>query len=441
MSRIARYAAAAKDAPFVIWMSATIGQNPAELAYLSPVFTQITGAPRSALSDFGQWLADEGFAVTWNARFKKWDWGVIPADATAAEVEVMNRMREKDLKRVNRMLFGPDAPSIRRLPTDIAGWPEIQRIPMPVDLDLAERALYEQAWTEFRAAIGLARRGKDPKGALAARTRFRQKASLIRVPGTVEQVLGLIENGRQVAVSVEWIESLDAIREALERAKVACAEFSGRNEPVREQERLRFQRGYAQVMLFTVTAGISLHQGEQLPDGSLASDVPRATVVHDPRYSGLDSIQIEGRTHRDGKASNVYYSFAVGTVEQQITRTLLSRIRSTKTMSGDDVTVLRELENLLDSTADSAPAGVGAATPAPGPAAAATTAVDRPARPAAAGPVRRAPAAPAGDRSMTPEERAFRDALAGGRARSAAKRVATPAEKAALRARMGSRQN
>src|SRR5690606_26916582 len=128
---------------------------------------------------------------------------------------------QRDLHRIKALLFDrADAPAIRRLPTDIAGWPQIQRIVVPVELSPAERALYEQAWTEFRAAMRLARRGGDPASGLAARRRFRQRASLLRVPGTVEQVLDLLDNGHQVAVSCEWLETIDAIRDALARHHV-----------------------------------------------------------------------------------------------------------------------------------------------------------------------------------------------------------------------------
>lgn len=351
MGRIARYAETAKTAPFVVWMSATIGQNPAELSYLSPLLAQMTGATRTALSDFGQWLADQGYAVEYNARFDTWEWGKVPAEATEAEKAVIEARCARDLKRMNALLFGPDAPSIRRLPTDVAGWPEIQRMLHPVGLDLGEQVLYASAWSEFRSSMNLAARGRDPKGAMAARVRFRQKASLIRVAGTVEHVLDLVENGHQVAVSTEWIESLDAIRDGVEKAGVACAEFSGRNPSVREQERLRFQRGQAQVILFTVKEGISLQAGEPLPDGTAATSAQRSTIVHDPRYSGLDAIQVEGRCHRDGQFARVYYCYAQGTVEEDITRRLLSRVGSTKAMSGDDVSMIRALEGVLDRAA------------------------------------------------------------------------------------------
>jgi hypothetical protein len=480
-ARIARYAAAAKSAPFVIWMSATAGQNPTELGYLAPLLSQITGAAKSDLKDFGQWLADEGFCVTYNARFKKWDWGLIPADAAPAEVAQIEAHKERDLARIRALLFdGTDSPSIRRLPTDIAGWPEIQRIAFPVDLDAGERMLYMFAWTSFRADMHLAAKGRDPKGGMAARLRFRQKASLIRVPGTVDWALDMIDNGHQPVISVEFHETSDAIREGLEKANVTVAEFSGRNTNTREQERLAFQRGQRQVMLFSVTEGISLHQGEALGDGTFATNTPRATMVHDPRYSGLDSIQIEGRAHRDGMAANVYYAFAAGTVEEQIVRTLVGRVLSTKSMAGDDVTAVKELEAVLDAAADANDAwAMPSAATSPTPSTAATTAAGTSAsarkttsaapaaktvakqtpaggrapglpvtRPASAGratprssqaprsaPRRSAPAAPTSSGGMTPEERALREALSGGK-KATGKRRPTPEERAAFENRL-----
>lgn len=458
-SRIARYSATASSAPFVIWMSATAGQNPVELGYLAPLLAQLTGAKRSDLADFGQWLADEGFCVTYNARFKKWDWGLVPTEATASEVATVEAAKARDLRRIRDLLFaGTQSPAIRRLPEDIAGWPTIVRIPYPVDLDPGARAQYEQAWTEFRAGMNLARRGNDPKReGYAARLRFRQKASLLRVEGTVDLVTDLLENGHQVVVSVEFLETLDAIRDHLARAKVSVGEYSGRNAETRETERLAFQTGRHRVMVFTVTEGISLHQGELLQDGTLATDAPRTTVLHDPRYSGIEGVQIEGRAHRDGKPAPVYYPYAARTVEEKIVRTLTGRILTMKEMVGDDVSGIAQLQAILEQTAEAtdafegpsagpaaqhpAPPALGStagATPgamtraaSPGRGAGATQSRSAPAQrpgPAAPAAARTGRATPTAGRSsgvtkrsgaarapvtMTPEEAAFRAAMAG----------------------------
>lgn len=339
-ARIAQYhkALAAKPRPpFLLWMSATAGQNPVELSYLAPLLAQVTRSPSGALKDFGPWLLGQKFNVVEDPRWKKWSW---TDDAG---------LRQEDIERMRRLLFERKTPvALRRLPSDISGWPELVRVLMPVELEVEERKLYSSAWTEFRDTMRLVRRGKDPKGGLAAQIRFRQKASLIRVEGTVNHIVDLLDNGLQVAVSCQFLESLDTIRVGLERKKILVSVMDGRNPQGRETERLRFQRGETEVVLFTPAEGFSLHQSELLADGEYGSDAARAMVVHDPRYSGIEALQIEGRTHRDGKSATVYYMFSEDTVEEDIVKTLLGRLSSTKALVGDETNMVEELLSILN---------------------------------------------------------------------------------------------
>ena len=127
--------------------------------------------------------------------------------------------------------------------------------------------------------------------------------------------------------------------------EVPCAVIHGSlTAAAREAERVRFQRGDAKVVLFTVEEGISLHQGE-VPGKS--GDAQRSQVVHDLRWSAIQMAQIEGRCHRDGKFAQVYWVYADETVEERIARVVAGRIQSMKEMIGDDVETLREIERLL----------------------------------------------------------------------------------------------
>src|SRR5258708_5306554 len=82
------------------------------------------------------------------------------------------------------------------------------------------------------------------RGALAAVLRLRQKGSLIRVEGTVALALELLENGHQVAISVAFLETLEALRESLTKEGFVCAALHGATPAgEREAERMRFQRG------------------------------------------------------------------------------------------------------------------------------------------------------------------------------------------------------
>lgn len=320
------------NAGWVLWLSATAGQNPLELSYLAPLLASVTGSRAADLKDFEAWCQTQGLGLT-RGGFGKWEWRGDP----------------KDCAKVKELLFPGDADAVdgrtpaglRRRPEDIAGWPEINRILTPIELGAEERALYTQAWTAFRKEMDLAPKGRDPKSALAAMLRLRQKSSLIRAAGTVELVQDLLANGHQVAISVAFMETLAVIRDALLAAKVACAEIHGKlTAAAREEQRLGFQRGETKVVLFTVEEGISLHQGEH-------NDVPRSEVIHDLRWSAIQMAQIEGRCHRDGRFAQVYWTYADATIEERIARLVASRIHSMKEMVGDDVSTLHEIEELL----------------------------------------------------------------------------------------------
>ncbi|MEQ1567335.1 MAG: DEAD/DEAH box helicase family protein [Myxococcota bacterium] len=313
------------EAGFVLWLSATAGQNPLELSYLAPLLSERTGARASDLRAFEAWCAAQGLGVA-RGTFGRWDWRGDPADC----------------ERVRALLFDGATPAgMRRRPEDIAGWPEINRILTPLGLDPGARDRYLQAWTTFRAELDLAPSGRDPKNALAAALRLRQKSSLIRVDSTAELVRELLDNQHHVAVSVAFHETLEAIRDALAADGIRCAEVHGRlGADAREAERLRFQRGEVPVVLFTVEEGISLHQGEH-------DEAPRSEVIHDLRWSAIQMAQIEGRCHRDGRYAPVYWTYADDTIEEHVANVVCARLGSMKAMIGDDVETMREIARLL----------------------------------------------------------------------------------------------
>ena len=319
-------------AGFTMWLSATAGQNPLELSYLAPLLAQVTGAQAKDLKDFEQWCIDQDLGVT-RGTFGKWEWRGNPADC-----EKVRAMLFDTAGRARKAAAG-----IRRRPENIVGWPAINRILTPLELTAEARALYNEAWTAFRRELELAPRGKDPKGALAATLRLRQKSSLIRAGATTELARELLDNGHQVAISVAFVETLTALRESFETGIAAirtAAIHGGLSATQREDERLRFQRGDARVVLFTVEEGISLHQGEH-------NDVARSEIIHDLRWSAIQMAQIEGRCHRDGRFAQVYWTYADATVEEKIARVVAGRVQTMKEMIGDDVETLREIEALL----------------------------------------------------------------------------------------------
>lgn len=325
---------------FTIWCSATAGQNPVELSYLNRLIAAVSGKKVGpGLGDFETWCKSLGLQV------KKSFGGLVWSP------------NDTDLSVMNGLLFGGDIPAaIRRRPADIVGWPELERIPWPAELDAQALGAYQDSWEQVLQAL---RREAEhtltgPKGgavressnALVALLRFRQKASALRVESTIDMIETMLANGRQVAVSVEFTDTLEAIAGRLRRRGTQVSTIHGAQAPTeREHERLAFQRGENPVIVFTVKEGISLHAGEK---ASKANDVPRVTLVHDPRWDAISTAQIEGRTWRDGQHSACYHIYAAGTVEEKVVNVMLEKLEAMKTMLADsDLGDVRDLLNLV----------------------------------------------------------------------------------------------
>jgi hypothetical protein len=322
-----------KDAPFVVAATATPAHTPLELPYLAPQFAVSHGEPLRDWADLPARLAAKDFAVE-RGRYG-WQWTEDPD------------RRRADLARLQGWLTAGDPPaSLHRS----APWGPVAVSGTPVALTPAERASYESGWQEFRAEMQLARKGRQTARGRAALLRFRQKAGLIRVQATVDWIKAQVEADRQVAVSVEFVETAaDPIREALLDAGIGVAGIYGRDRFDVEAERLRFQSGKAPVCVFTVTSSISLHAGELLPDGSAASDVPRVGLFHQPRFSGIQARQVTGRTHRDGRSSPWRIAYAEDTVEEQVAKVMVERLAVSGSTAGADTSSLREVAELLEA--------------------------------------------------------------------------------------------
>jgi hypothetical protein len=322
-----------KDAPFVLLATATPAHTPLELPYLAPHFAAVHGEPLKDWSDLPTRLAAHGFHVE-RARYG-WSW---TEDADE---------RRADLARLRSWLADTDPPATLHRP---APWGPVSVTGTPVALTPAERAQYEAEWSEFRAEMQLARRKRETARGRAALLRFRQKAGLIRAAATVDWVRAQVEADRQVAVSVEFVETAaDPIREALLDGGIAVAGIYGRDRFDVEAERLRFQTGAAPVCVFTVTASISLHAGELLPGGRTASTTPRVGLFHQPRFSGIAARQVTGRTHRDHQVSPWRVAFAADTVEEDVARVMVERLAVTGSTAGGDTAGLQQIAELLDA--------------------------------------------------------------------------------------------
>ncbi len=321
----------AAAASFTIYMSATAGQSPHELSYLGPLLARAADMPSADLDGFRQLMKRLKMGRA-RGRWKNWSW----------------EPNEADRARMAGLLYrGPRAIGLRRRPEEIAGWPEVQRELAPVALDAAARKLYEATWREFRKELGLAGGSTRKPQGWAADLRFRQKASLLRIQGTVDFCDDLLGNDEQVAVSVAFLETSAMLADALRGRGWRVGEINGERSGLQNEEtRLSFQTGQLDAVIFTVTESISLHRGE-MPGG----ERERSLVIHDMRHSAIQLQQIEGRCHRDGQHATIFYAYAEDTVEEAVAATVIQRMAAMEGLAGDDTRLLEAIAGIVESRA------------------------------------------------------------------------------------------
>jgi len=353
-----------EQSPFVIYSSATPGATPLNFALMSNMMARLLsrapGADKVTPDMWGAFLESEGFAVKKNKT--NYTWATLPwydknSDDPVkqaryeAALKKNKEIQRKDARRIGQALLSPSAPFIARSPKDIAGWPEQQAIPFPIELTSKQYPIYEEAWSRFRAWLRLTPAKSDPKGALVETLRYRQKSSLLKVEAMSDKVIEFVENGNQVYISCEFLETVDKYREVLEKAGIKVAEISGRTSKEKDQIRIDFQKGRYDVVLCTVVAAISLHQDEILPDGTKATSTPRITIIHDIRQNNLDTEQSLGRAHRDGTNSIAYFPYIMRTVEERIVDSYTNKTANMKSMLGSSIKDASELEAIFREAA------------------------------------------------------------------------------------------
>lgn len=327
-------------AKFCLFASATAGQNPIELVYLSPVLSYATSEKiaSTTIKDFTVWCQHQGLAIS-----------------SGAFGKVLWEPNEEDLSTIHSWLFDrtPHPLAIRRLPEQIKDWPKMQRQMYPIDLSPEKRQAYAKVWDEFVHEHMLLKKasGKDSKNQSALeeqnKLRLRQESSWLRIESTAQLALELLEQGKKVAISVGFRKVMDELIRVLEEKKVSVASiFGGQNSSEKERQRLLFQKGPAQCIVFTVEEAISLHQGEYL---SKDQDPERILLVHDIRWSAIQMSQIEGRCHRDGMLAPVLWLGAMDTVDMDIIETMIGKVKRMKALHGDPLGDLMDIEKVLEA--------------------------------------------------------------------------------------------
>ena len=349
--------------PFVVYSTATPGSTPLNLAIMAPTLSKAIDPkirrhvkPR----DWGKFLSDEHFHVSKGK--SGWNWISVPWYGANSKdpkekakyeraKEKTQALQDEDTKRIGEAWAREGSPFLSRDPTKLRNWPKQPVEPFYIELDADGKAVYEEAWTRFRGFLRLKKRGQtDPKDALTENLRFRQKASLLKAPIIAEHAADLVDEGNQVFIGCEFLETVDIIMEVLRKKHVPVVEFTGRAAADREKNRIAFQKGEAKVIVANVAEAVSFHAGESLPDGTKATSAQRISIIADVRQNPNDCIQQMGRAHRDGQCSPVEFPVILDTVDVKVMDSFIKKARNLNNMKAEaDPDYLdRVFEDMLD---------------------------------------------------------------------------------------------
>ena len=154
---------------------------------------------------------------------------------------------------------------------------------------------------------------------LVAMQKFREGAEEVRAPRLAKRAIDTVEQGRQTIVVCNFVNPMRLVYKELRKLGLPddrIAYIKGGQTPAnREAQRQRFQKGDADIMLFTMRSGgvgISLHHDRE-------ESRPRHIIIP-PTWSAIDLVQALGRGHRITSISDttqdvVWYK---DTIEEQV---------------------------------------------------------------------------------------------------------------------------
>lgn len=169
---------------------------------------------------------------------------------------------------------------------------------------------------------------KLPEGSLTRLLRARQQAEYAKVETFVAMAGSLIEEGKRVAIFVNFDDSVDRIVRDLSTVCTVSVVRGGQTVDERQKNIDAFQDGRARVIVLNAAAGgtgVSLHD--------TVGDAPRVTLIS-PSFSLVIFKQVLGRAYRNGMQSDVtqVILLAADTVEEKVYWALKHKLDALETL-------------------------------------------------------------------------------------------------------------
>lgn len=278
-----------------LFLSATPGQSPLDLAYLKDVI---------GFSSFWGWV--RSFRGIWAPKWGGLKYNFHPYDKARL-----------------KSIFEDNSQVLKRIPSQIQGWPELQRVIYPIKLTPEEAHHYEGAFEDWYNNLT----DKQKKSSalvydLVASGQFRKRISEIKIGATIDLTKTLLDQGKVVVISCEYLHAANFIAAHFKASEYKVGLLTGaESDKVRQTILDSSYRDELDLIIFTIKEGINLHQVKD-------EHRPRIQIDHDVRWSGLAQHQIDGRTHRAGRNALVYWMVCSESIDETVARVLQSRMKT-----------------------------------------------------------------------------------------------------------------
>lgn len=192
-----------------------------------------------------------------------------------------------------------------------------------------------KAYAEVEALIALmkAQGKKEFEIQAAQRTAYmavRKKSEIAKIPAMVARALEEMEEGRSVAIFVNFTEAREKLMTVL---KTDCGIYGGQDSRHRDEAIRKFQADERRVIVVMSQAGgtgVSLHD--------INGEFPRTALIC-PDNNAVTLGQVLGRVHRAGgkSRSRQFILFAAGTVEEDICENVRTKLANIKSVNDGDL--------------------------------------------------------------------------------------------------------
>lgn len=177
--------------------------------------------------------------------------------------------------------------------------------------------------------------GKE-ENVLTIQLRARQKVELLKVPTFVELAQDFLDEGKSVAIFVNFHATLKALAEKLESDCLVHGQQPAK-ESFRSME--RFQADQSRVIILNIKAG-----GESISLHDLNGNHPRVSIIS-PTYSAIEMVQALGRIHRAGAKTPALQRivFAADTLEETVCERVQAKVQNIRSLNDGDLAEAFEL--------------------------------------------------------------------------------------------------